>query len=503
MNRRYESAVGIWARRNPGGGREVRRDLGFIVYSAILLVMICLVPIIRLIFLSLTTPAATAVLNSHSAANAAGVVSVAACAVALWAGRYQGPAALPPFLTYALTGSDLPRYVVYRRSLLIGAVLVTCLLTSSAVMVALSMWATGTLSLAGAGLIIAAWFLIGLVAFCLWQLGQVYPRSSSFASVVLVVVGAMVWLDPSLVPFVPFAWPSLVHSGGPFAVAAVVGLVVTAAVGVSAVPRMLETLAHPELVERSIRLTQARAQIFVMEFGRASSMYRQSPRLLRKMRAVRSSRSIFVTIVRQDLLTPLRSPMRVVTGLACLAASGLLVGLATSLGPLSIVSGLIAGLLGYVGVGVFAEGVRLAADLASDLPLFGISDRAMVGGHMIVPAVVGLIFVGTGGAVGAGLVPGVSMGATAAGAAVLTVLNVAVVLMSAVKGPMPAQLLTSVPSPMGDPMVLTRTVWALDGPVAASCVGIAASTLVSAPWLAAIVAGTVGVVLVRRWVHRR
>ena len=44
----------------------------------------------------------------------------------------------------------------------------------------------------------------------------------------------------------------------------------------------------------------------------------------------------------------------------------------------------------------------------------------------------------------------------------LSVLTVASILMSALKGPMPVQFLTSVPSPMGDPMVLTRAMWALD-----------------------------------------
>ncbi|QQB13684.1 DUF6297 family protein [Brevibacterium casei] len=472
-------------------------------YSAALLAVICVVPIIRLLYLSLITPGASSALSSDCAANVVGVSAVGLCAAALWAGRFQGPAALPPFLTYALASSVVPRYMVYRKPLFLAGSVVAGLTTAGAVLLVSSMWATGTASLGGGGLIVASWFLTGVVAFCFWQIGQNFPRSSALAAIGIVVAGIIVWLNPSLSVVLPFAWPSTVFSSSQFASWAVVGLTILAAVCLVVLPALLERLDHSDLVERSIRLAQARAQIFVMEFGRASLMYRQPPKRLRTMRAARASQSFWITICRQDLLTPLRTPIRLVTGLVCATSAGLLLGLASAMGPMSIVVGAIAGILGYVGMGAFSDGLRLAADHASDLPLFGVSDQALVGSHLIVPFSIGVLFTSTGAAIGAQLIVGSSVVGAVLAATIFAVLIVATILMNALKGPMPVQLLTSVPTPMGDPMVLTRGIWALDGPVSAVFAGIAVSALLIAPATAAIVAGTVGFILVRRWNRRR
>ena len=503
MTSRYRTAARIWVRRTSGeDSSDPRRDIGFIAYSVFLLAMICLVPIVRLLLLSLITPAASEFLSSESAARIVGASAVGICVAALWAGRFQGPATLPPFLTYALAGSEIPRYVVFRRPLLIAASWVVGLVTSVAVLLAASMWVQAGASFVAAILIIASWFLLGLIAFCLWQVSQVFPRSCGFAALLLIVLGVGMWLNPNLSFALPFGWPSVVFSGDSYSAVAVGGLALIAAICVTVLPRLLERLEHTDLIERSIRLAQARAQVFVMEFGRASSMYREPPRLLRTMGAVRPSSNTCMTICRQDLLAPLRSPVRLVTSLVCVISAGLLMGFATALGPISIVLGLVAGLLSYAGIGALAEGLRLAADQVSDLPLFGISDRSLVGSHLIVPAIGGILFAGAGAVIGTQVGSGsVIDGVTTA--AILAVTTVAAVLMSALKGPMPVQLLNSVPSPMGDPMVFTRAVWALDGPVASASVGIAASVVVTAPLLAPIVAVIVGVVLVRRWVHRR
>ena len=56
----YSAAMSIWRNRTVDSDHpEPRRDVGFIIYAVILLSVICLVPIIRLLFLSLVSPSAS------------------------------------------------------------------------------------------------------------------------------------------------------------------------------------------------------------------------------------------------------------------------------------------------------------------------------------------------------------------------------------------------------------------------------------------------------------
>ncbi|AZL05704.1 hypothetical protein CXR24_08975 [Brevibacterium aurantiacum] len=264
---------------------------------------------------------------------------------------------------------------------------------------------------------------------------------------------------------------------------------------------MLETQRFDDLLKRSIRLAQAQAQVFIMEFGQASSIYREPPRLLRRLKAVRPSRHVWITIARSDLYASPRSPIRLLTSLVCVLGAGLLVGLGSSLGPLAALLGLGAGALSYMGVGPLADGLRHGAAQVSDLPLYGISDRFLISVHAIFPIVVSGVVTTIGGLIGVQLTSG-SILQVLVSSVGLSVLTVASILMSALKGPMPVQFLTSVPSPMGDPMVLTRAMWALDGLLTAIAAGMAVAALPTAPALTVVVAGIPLVLILRRWRYR-
>lgn len=490
--------MSIWRNRTVDSDHpEPRRDVGFIIYAVILLSVICLVPIVRLLFLSLVSPSASSVLASPVAERTAFAVAVIVCVTALWGGRFQGPATLPPFLTYALAGSDIPRLLTYRRPLLIAASWVLGMLTAASILVAASMWTTDIIFALDAALVVVSWICTATVVFCLWVTSQTFPRASAVSAILLLLVGGCVLFVPGLWQ----GWPAEILSSGPGTVIALITWAALAVVGVCCLPRMLEAQRFDDLLKRSIRLAQAQAQVFIMEFGQASSIYREPPRLLRRMKAVRPSRHVWITIAISDLYASLRSPIRLLTSLVCVLGAGLLVGLGSSLGPLAALLGLGAGALSYMGVGPLADGLRHGAAQVSDLPLYGISDRFLISVHAIFPIVVSGVVTTIGGLIGVQLTSG-SILQVLVSSVGLSVLTVASILMSALKGPMPVQFLTSVPSPMGDPMVLTRAMWALDGLLTAIAAGMAVAALPTAPALTVVVAGIPLVLILRRWRYR-
>lgn len=490
--------MSIWRNRTVDSDHpEPRRDVGFIIYAVILLSVICLVPIIRLLFLSLVSSTASAVLASPVAERTAFAVAVIVCVAALWGGRFQGPATLPPFLTYALAGSEIPRLTTYRRPLSIAALCVLGMLIAASILVATSMWTTGIISALDAALVVVSWLCTAIVVFCLWVTSQTFPRASAVAASVLLAVGGCVLFVPGAWQ----AWPAEILSSGPGAAIALIAWAAFVVVGVCCIPRMLETQQFDDLLKRSIRLAQAQAQVFIMEFGQASSIYREPPRLLRTMKAVRPSRHVWITIARSDLYASLRSPIRLLTSLVCVFGTGLLVGFGSSLGPLAAPLGLGAGALSYMGVGPLADGLRHGAAQVSDLSLYGISDRFLISVHVIFPIFVSAVVATIGGLIGVQLTSG-SILQVLVSTVSLSVLTVASILMSALKGPMPVQFLASVPSPMGDPMVLTRAMWALDGLLTAIAAGVAVSALSTAPVLMIVVAVIPLVLIARRWRYR-
>ncbi|WP_145997496.1 hypothetical protein [Brevibacterium sp. 239c] len=370
-------------------------------------------------------------------------------------------------------------------------------LIAASILVATSMWTTDIISALEATLVVVACLCTGIIVFCLWVTSQTFPRASGVtASVMLAVAGCVL--------FVPGTWqalPAEILSSGSGTVIALIAWAATAVVAVCCLPRMLESQRFDDLLKRSVRLAQAQAQFFIMEFGQASSIYREPPRLLRTMRAVRPSRHVWITIASSDLYASMRSPIRLLTSLVCVFGAGVLVGLGSSLGPLAALLGLGAGTLSYMGVGPLADGLRHGAAEVSDLPLYGISDRFLISVHVIFPIFASAVVATIGGLIGVQMTSG-SILQVVASTVGLSVLTVASILMSALKGPMPVQFLTSVPSPMGDPMVLTRAMWALDGLLTAIAAGAAVSALTSAPVLTIVVAAIPLVLIVRRWRYR-
>ena len=143
------------------------------------------------------------------------------------------------------------------------------------------------------------------------------------------------------------------------------------------------------------------------------------------------------TVVARDLLGLRRAPGAVATGTVLVAAAAYLLVHATHPGTPSLIS--LAGLvLAYLGVGQWAEGLRLHADSCGTPPLFGLPPQSQALAHLVAPGllyltvslVVGTAVVLTGG----GLVVGVAW------ALAMVVLLLAAQLMAAFRGLPPTDL---------------------------------------------------------------
>ncbi|MFC6326936.1 hypothetical protein ACFP59_13570, partial [Microbacterium koreense] len=202
----------------------------------------------------------------------------------------------------------------------------------------------------------------------------------------------------------------------------------------------------------------------------------------------------------RDTVGAARTPVRLAAGILTLTAAGGLLALAAAPG-LGAPLGAIAGLLLFAGLGPVTDGVRHAANIAGDLPLYGLSDGSLLAHHSLFPLVLTLAIVGgvaTAGFVSAGFGIGAASGTIVGG-----LLALLVRIAHALKGPLPPALLAPIPTPFGDLGGAVRLLWAVDGIVLCAGAGVAASILVTAP-VAAIAMGAVMVAIVaHRWRNRR
>ena len=156
----------------------------------------------------------------------------------------------------------------------------------------------------------------------------------------------------------------------------------------------------------------------------------------------------------------------------------------------------------FAGLGPFTDGIRHAASVAADFPLYGISDERLVAQHSLFPlavvvvellAVVVVCSIMFGIPAGAPLISSLALGLLALGARI----------GNALKGPMPPSLLIPIPTPAGDLGAALRMAWALDGVLLAELAGAAAAVARQLPLLLLGVALVPVGLVIHRWRHRR
>lgn len=498
MTARSRNAIGIWRARNS----RTTGDRVYLVYLGTMIALALVVPVVRAVWLSANSVAAVAALASSAAPGITSLIVAALWAIALRWGRDRGPALRAPFLTFALASSDLPRSVTFLGPVVRAGATVVAGTTGVAGCVGAVLASHGLADAVGAALFAGVGALVGIITTVAWLVGQVFPRAAMPLALGFLALGAVTFAVPAMLPGTPWGWVGLVYPGSGTAsvVAASTALAALASGLVAVLPVLMNRLGLAELSAHAARWESATVLAALLDFGLATATYQARPHVGRRIRAIRAGRLPRTFLIR-DAVGAARTPDRLLFSVCAFASAGVLIVLAVRPAAPLWLWGAVSGLLVFAGLGPLTDGLRHAASVASDFPLYGISDERLLLNHALFPLltviVVLLIVVlmcsmiwGTGGAT------------TILSALSLGLLALIARIGSALKGPMPGALLASIPSPVGDLGGVVRIAWAFDAVLLSALAGASVTLIFQAPLLPLGVAIVLVGTALRRWRHR-
>ena len=457
-------------------------DRAYLGYMGILLALVTIAPLARGMWMLVTDPVVTAWLLPEVASAEAALIIAAVWVAALVTGRFRGPVVFAPFLAFAFSASPIPRRHAHARPFWRAAITMTLIGTLVAALVSAAWAAQGAATLMGLAGLIVAGAACGMIAAVLWLFGQCSSvRATGIVVVLLATVGA--------------AGVALLVPVGAALLAA------CAVVAAALVPWMLDRLHAEMVLAQSVRWEAAQLHAGVLDLSASAATYQALPRGRHRFFAIRRAGRLATRILIRDGIAATRTPARLVAGAAGLLVAGGLMMLA--LASPSILVAAIAGLVTYVAVGPLTDGLRHAADASAALPLYGVSDLALVASHVVFPLLAAMVLLVLGGAAVLLWLPAaLPLAASCAASIVLALTSVGGRLMGALKPPMPVTLLVPMPTPMGDMAALARMVWAIDGVVVAGFAGVAASMILSAPWMPVVMLAGGLAIIAHRWNRR-
>lgn len=496
MSARSRAALAVWR------GRNVRSagDRGYFAYMVLMVALVAVAPVARAVWLSATGPEGVALFTSPAAPGVTVLVVAVLWASGLLLGRDRGPAVLPPFLAHALAASDLPRCDTLRGPVIRAGALVTAVPTVITGVAGGSLMSNGFADPLGVAIFTAAGASVGVIATVAWLAGQAFPRAAGVIALGAVALGVTATFIPSMQPFTPWGWVGILYPGGdsPQALAA---LVTCAVAVVAAVPMLLNRIDYAELAAQAARWDSATTHASGMDFSTVASVYRRRPHHGRRLRAVGVRRGMPLTFLIRDAIGTTRTPGRLTVGALAVVAAGVLIVFAFAPASPGWVLGAAAGVILFAGLGPLTDGVRHAASVASDLPLYGIGDGSLLANHLLFPAiVVGALLLVT--VVICSVVVGTAAVAPALSALSVGLLALITRVNDALKGPLPVATLAPVPTPMGDVSAGIRMAWALDAPLLAAAAGASAALVLQAPVLLVGISVLLVAVGANRWRRR-
>lgn len=497
MSSRARAAVGIWSARRA----RTAGDRGYLVYMVLMVAVVAIAPLARAVWLSATSAGGLELLGSPVAPHATMLVVACLWASALLLGRDRGPALRPPFLTHALAVSALSRSDAFGGALLRAGALVTTSTTIVAGLVAGSLVSGEASTVLGAVLFTGVGTMVGVITTVAWLAGQAFPRAAVRLALAVFGLGALTPVATPLQSLTPWGWVGLAYPGGdsPFAPVALFAVTV---VLVTVVPALMSRLSLAELMAQAARWDAASAHATGMDFSAAAGLYQGRPHLGRHLRATRPMARLPVTFLVRDMIGATRTPGRLVVSVLALAGAGALMTFAFAPTMPAWLLGAAAGLVVFAGLGPLTDGIRHAASVVGDLPLYGIDDRQLLANHAIFP-LTAVVLVMLAAVVVCSICAGTGPAAPLLSSLALGMLALAARVGNALKGPIPPSLLTPIPTPAGDLGAAVRMAWALDGLLFAALAGASAARAAEAPLLLVGVGAAILGVGIGRWLHRR
>lgn len=452
-----------------GGAREVwearagarsRGDAVYIVYVAVLGVLVLGIPVARLVVDALARPDVLPVLLAAKAPEVVTAAWLVGCGGLVLAGGVRGPAVLSRFFTATLASSAMPRRRALARPFVRSALAVAVVFGVLGVLVAATLAVAGHASTTGVIALAVACAGAGLLAACAWLLGEIAESfARRTASLALAAAGAVVAVLPAdgAVPGPGMALPPHGSGVGAF-VLALVGL----AVLLAAVPA-LDRLRGRVLAEQAARSESASLVATSGDLAGAAGTFRALPTTGRRLGAVRRRGARVVALpllyLRRDLVALARTPERTVLGLLAAIGAGAVLTLSPLLtGPVAGAVVLVGALALWLASSSFVDGMRHGVETLGAPALFGQRAEHQIVLHALAPLLVLELCVALGGAA---VLRGGGVGALG-----LPLLAVPIVVLDrlrdAAKGPLPLRLTMPMPTPQGDPIVLLMLAWQLD-----------------------------------------
>lgn len=452
----------VWDARD---GAPTRRDRAYVVYLAVLTILVIGVPGGRVVVEGLARPDVLPLLLARAAGQMVSAAWLLGCALLVLAGGIRGPALLSPFFTATLASSALPRWRALIRPLL------RALLALAAAAAILAVLAGATLETAGhAGTGQVASFATAaggaaLLAGSAWALGQVAgARVRRLAAALLTAAAVVVALAPAdlgarigpgaaLPPRDGAAWAlGLLAAGLGAAVLSVAGL---------------DCLRGEVLLEQAVRWESATMVATSGDVAAASGLFRALPSTGRRLPAVRVPRvpgrlSLPAMYARRDLVALARTPERAISGLGgVLGGSAALAVAAQLTGPAAWALVGLGALVLWGGSGALVDGIRHGISTLGAPTLLGQRAEHQVLLHAITPSAILLLGAVAGGAAG----DAVAAGPLGSGLVIPLLLSPVVMIgrvRDAAKGPMPPQLSMPMPTAQGDMSVVRVLAWQAD-----------------------------------------
>jgi hypothetical protein len=269
----------------------------------------------------------------------------------------------------------------------------------------------------------------------------------------------------------------------------------------ASLPALMNRLSHAELAAQAARWDSATIHAAGMDFSTAAATYQARPHRGRRLRAVRPMNRLAVTFFIRDAVGATRTPGRLIAGILALTGAGALIVLALAPTTPSLLLGAVAGVLLFTGLGPLTDGMRHAAYVASDLPLYGISDAHLLTNHLLFPLIMTAIVLVTAVSVCAAIT-GIAVIPPLLSALTLALLTLVARVSNALKGPLQPALLAPIPTPMGDLGAAIRLIWALDAVLVTAIAGVSATLILQAPIPLVGITSAMLAVAVHRWRRR-
>lgn len=408
-------------------------DIAYLVYAGVLVSVIVLVPILRAAWLLLSEPAMIVALSSPASGPlfVAGALALMAAACAPWA----SPAVRPAFLARVLSESVAPLSVSLRGPVVRWWLIAVLAAVAVAALCQGVLWNVGISSGATFAWTVASAASTATIATALAVTAQRSALVSNVSSGALVAVAvAVIVMSP---PVFVFAEP-----------VGALPLVVLAVLAVSLMPRLLDGLHPQAIVAASVRRDATAVGVVLMDSGTVADAAHEVPQGGRRLVAVPRI-APWMTYSVAAMVGALRTPARLIRGVALLVAALALASVASSAWGVTA-----AAVLAYAGLGACMTGVRQAALAVRTTAVYGISDVTLVALHAIFPTIV-VVVASTAGLVGGGIGWSVAL--------VVGVASLLARIFAALTPPAPIALIMPVPTPVGDLAALLRLGWALQG----------------------------------------